>query len=196
MRYSAKHKAMTHSRLLKKATEQFRERGVQATGIAKLMNRVGMTHGGFYAHFKNKEDLVTTAMATMFDESVAHMKEAIDGARDGKNVTAIVNGYLSERHRDDPSGGCLLPVMAAEIARQPKSVREAYTRGFKDQIKKMAKYMPGKNEDERCEQARLLLAGMAGTMTLARAMSDRELSDKTLAQAREFYISAFERTKA
>jgi hypothetical protein len=75
-------------------------------------------------------------------------------------------------------------------------VREAYTRGFKDQIKKMAKYMPGKNEDERCERARLLLAGMAGTMTLARAMSDRELSNKSLVQAREFYISAFERAKA
>jgi hypothetical protein len=47
MRYSAKHKANTHSQLLKKATEQSRERGVQATGIAKLMNRAGMTHGGF-----------------------------------------------------------------------------------------------------------------------------------------------------
>jgi TetR/AcrR family transcriptional repressor of nem operon len=195
MRYSAKHKAVTHSRLLKKATEQFRERGVQATGIAKLMGRVGMTHGGFYAHFKNKEDLVTTAMATMFEEGIAHMKEALEGAHDGRSVTAIVNAYLSERHRDDPSRGCLLPVMAAEIARQPKSVREAYTRGFNGQIKNMAKYMPGKNEDERCEHARLLLAGMAGTMTIARAMSDRELSSKTLAQAREFYISSFERKK-
>jgi hypothetical protein len=37
---------------------------------------------------------------------------------------------------------------------------------------------------------------MAGTMTLARAMSDRELSNKSLVQAREFYISAFERAKA
>jgi TetR/AcrR family transcriptional repressor of nem operon len=195
MRYSAKHKSMTHSRLLKKATEQFRERGVQATGIAKLMNRVGMTHGGFYAHFKNKEELVKSAMAIMFEETVARMKEAINGAREGKNVTAIVNAYLSEGHRDDPSGGCPVAAMAAEIVRQPMSVREAYTRGFNEQITKLAQYLPGKDQDERCENARLLLAGMAGTMTLARAISDRGLSDKTLAQARKFYISAFERTK-
>ena len=38
----------------------------------------------------------------------------------------------------------------------------------------------------------LLLAGMAGTMMVARAVSDRELSDTILAQGQEFYISIFQ----
>ena len=192
MRYSAQHKARTHARLLKRATEQFRNQGLQGTGIAKLMGQMGLTHGGFYAHFENKSALVATATAKMFDESVDHMRLAAEGAPKGKELAAIVSSYLSEQHRDHPDQGCLLPVLAAEISRQPLSVRQAYTQGFNEQIKKLAVYMPGKNLDQQCEQARLLISGMAGSMMMARAVSDGDLSDKILAQAREFYISAFE----
>jgi TetR/AcrR family transcriptional regulator, transcriptional repressor for nem operon len=192
MRYSTQHKARTHSRLLEKATEEFRARGLQGTGIAKLMAQMGLTHGGFYGHFTNKSDLVAAAIAKMFEEGVEHMEQAVAAAPEGKKVEAIVNTYLSQVHRDHPEKGCLLPVLAAEIARQPQSVRRAYTRGFNGRIKEMAKYMPGTDQEERRDNARLLIAGMAGNLALARAVSDRELSDRILAQAREFYISVFE----
>ena len=192
MRYSAQHKARTHARLLKKATEQFRTQGLQGTGIAKLMGRMGLTHGGFYAHFENKSDLVAAATVKMFDETVDHMKSAVEGAPKGKELAAIVHAYLSQEHRDHPDQGCQLAVLSGEISRQPLSVRRAYTRGFQEQIKKLAVYMPGKNVEQKCERARLLLSGMAGSIMIARAVSDRELSDKILAQAREFYILAFE----
>ena len=48
--------------------------------------------------------------------------------------------------------------------------------------------MPGASDAERRSQARLLFSGMAGTMMVARAVSDRELSDTILAQGRKFYI--------
>jgi TetR/AcrR family transcriptional repressor of nem operon len=192
MRYSAQHKARTHARLLKKATEQFRNQGLQGTGIATLMGQMGLTHGGFYAHFENKSDLVATATAKMFDETVDHMRLAVERAPKDKELAAIVRSYLSQQHRDHPDQGCLLPVLAAEISRQPLSVRRAYTQGFNDLIKRLAGYMPGKDTEQKCEKARLLISGMAGSMMMAKAVSDRELSDKILAQAREFYISAFE----
>ena len=192
MRYSAQHKATTRARLLKKATEQFRIRGLQGTGIAKLMGQMGLTHGGFYAHFENKSELVATATAKMFDESVDQMRLAVEGAPKGQALAAIVSRYLSEQHRDHPDQGCLLPVLAAEISRQPLSVRRAYTQGFDEQIKRLAAHIPGKDTEQQCERARLLISGMAGSMMMARAVSDRELSDKILAQARQFYISAFE----
>jgi len=192
MRYSAQHKARTHARLLKKATEQFRNQGLRGTGIAKLMGQMGLTHGGFYAHFENKSDLVAAATAKMFDETVDHMRLAVERAPKGKELAAIVSSYLSQQHRDHPDQGCLLPVLASEISRQPQSVRRAYTQGFNEQIKRLAAYMPGKDTEQKCEKARILLSGMAGSMMMARAVSDRELSDKILAQAREFYISGFQ----
>lgn len=196
MRYSAKHKAQTHAKLLKKAAEHFRGQGLQGTGIAKLMGRMGLTHGGFYGHFANKNDLVAATLAEMFAESVQHMKNAVAGAAKGEEVGAIVNSYLSAEHRDHPEQGCLLPVLAPEIAHQPLSVRKAYTRGFNEQVGKLAQFMPGEDEAGRRERARVLMAGMAGTMMFARAVSDRELSDQILAHGRDFYSSAFSATAA
>jgi len=192
MRYSSQHKARTHARLLKKATEEFRNQGLRGTGIAKLMGQMGLTHGGFYSHFENKSELVAAATAKMFDETVDQLRLAVERAPKGKELAAIVSSYLSEQHRDHPDQGCQLPVLAAEISRQPLSVRRAYTQGFNAQINRLAAYMPGKDTEQKCEKARLLISGMAGSMMMARAVSDRELSGKILSQAREFYISAFQ----
>ncbi|MFL6304788.1 MAG: TetR/AcrR family transcriptional regulator [Candidatus Sulfotelmatobacter sp.] len=192
MRYSAKHKATSHAKLLKKASEQFRGQGVQGIGIAKLMGQIGLTHGGFYAHFENKNDLVAAALAKMFDEISTYMRAAVESAADGKYVSAIVNAYLSEDHRDHPKRGCPVAALSSEIARQPPPVRQGYTRGFNGLVRMMARYLIGANEGGRCHRARLLLAGMAGNMMIARAVSDRDLSNMILAQAREFYICAFE----
>lgn len=191
MRYSAEHKARSHAKLLKKASEQFRGEGVQGIGIAKLMGQIGLTHGGFYAHFENKNDLVIAALAKMFDEISTYVRAAVESAADGNYVSAIVNAYLSEDHRDHPKRGCPVAALSSEIARQPPPVRQGYTRGFDGLVKTMAKYLTGANEEERCQRARLLLAGMAGNMMIARAASDRDLSNTILAQAREFYICAF-----
>ncbi len=196
MRYSAQHKAETHGRLIRKAAEQFRRRGVQGIGIAGLMGQLGLTHGGFYAHFKNRDDLVAAVTGQIFEETIARMIAAAEAAPEGKKVRALVDSYLSTGHRDHVSLGCLLPALAGEMARQPQSVRSAYTRGLNDYFHRIARYMPGTRQEERCDQARLLLSGMAGAMMVARAMTDPESSDKLLDSARKFFGSAFERPSA
>src|SRR2546430_12185054 len=71
MRYSRRHKEETHNRLLKKAAEEFRRNGVQGTGIAPLMGRLGLTHGGFYAHFDSKNQLIAEATRPMFEDALS-----------------------------------------------------------------------------------------------------------------------------
>jgi len=191
MRYSAQHKAQTHERLLKKAAEQYRRRGLQGVGIAKLMGGLGLTHGGFYAHFDNKSELVAATAREIFKEATTQIEAAAEGAPKGRELTEIISGYLSPGHRDTTQG-CLLPSLAGEMARQPQTVRKALTQAFDEYANKISKYMPGSNDEERRSQARLLFSGMAGTMMVARAISDRQLSDTMLAQGREFYISVFQ----
>jgi len=48
------------------------------------------------------------------------------------------------------------------------------------------------SERERRDRARLLMSGMAGTLMIAKVITDRKASDHFLEQAREFYASAFE----
>src|SRR5919108_6298072 len=119
MRYSGQHKAKTHERVLKKAAEQMRRCGVQGTGIASLMGRVGLTHGGFYAHFRDKNALIAEAASPMLEEGVAGVIAAAEAAPEGKKVRAIANTYLSTQHRDSRLG-CPVSGLAGEMARQPE----------------------------------------------------------------------------
>ena len=42
----------------------FRERGYDGVGVDAIMNEVGLTAGGFYAHFPSKEALFAEAVTT------------------------------------------------------------------------------------------------------------------------------------
>lgn len=191
MRYSAQHKAKTHERVLKKAAEQMRRRGVQGTGIAGLMGKAGLTHGGFYAHFPDKNALIAEAMGPMLEEGVAADIAAAEAAPEGQKIQAIVNMYLSPQHRDCPQA-CPVAGLAGEMARQSKSVRKAYMRAIEHRLKLIARFFPGVSERERRDRARLMMSGMAGTLMIARVITNRKRSDQFLEQAREFYVSAFE----
>ena len=193
MRYSAQHKAKTHERVLKKAAEQMRRRGVQGTGIAGLMGKAGLTHGGFYAHFPDKNALIAEAMCPMLEEGVAGVIAAAEAAPEGKKVQAIVDTYLSTEHRDYPQA-CPVAGLAGEMGRQSERVRNAYTRAIEDRLKLIARFFPGASERERQNRARLMMAGMAGTLMIAKVITDRKASDQFLEQAREFYATAFETT--
>ena len=191
MRYSRRHKEETHNRLLKKAAEEFRRNGVQGTGIAPLMGRLGLTHGGFYAHFDSKNELIVEATGPMFEDALSQrMLAAAEAAPKGKAVQAIVTHYLSSQHRDSREG-CALAGLAGEMARQPEPVRNAYISAMNHRLKRIAALLPGDDEKARLDRARLLVAGMAGTMMIAKAMTDRDLSDHFLEQARAFYAAAF-----
>ena len=118
---------------------------------------------------------------------------AAEAAPEGQKIRAIVNRYLSTQHRDYPQA-CPVAGLAGEMARQSESVRNAYIRAIEGRLKLIARFFPGANEQERRDRARLLMSGMAGTMMIAKAMTDRKASDHFLEQAREFYASAFEAT--
>ena len=75
MRYSEDHKAKTHQRIVDEAALRFRRDGVLATGLQPLMKALGLTHGGFYAHFKSKDDLVEQALQQSADQLYEGLKE-------------------------------------------------------------------------------------------------------------------------
>ena len=68
MRYSLEHKARSHENILSVAARSFREHGGDSSGIGTVMKKVGLTKGGFYRHFKSKDDLFVEAVALAFDE--------------------------------------------------------------------------------------------------------------------------------
>jgi AcrR family transcriptional regulator len=62
MRYAPGHNDATRERILDAASRLFREHGIAAVGLAKIMAEADLTVGTFYTHFKSKEALVREAL--------------------------------------------------------------------------------------------------------------------------------------
>jgi TetR/AcrR family transcriptional repressor of nem operon len=78
-----------------------------------MMAAAGLTHGGFYRHFRNKEHLVAEALSVVGDKTIATIGRNM--AKGGFN--AAVGGYLSGSHRDAPTHVCPFAALGSDIAR-------------------------------------------------------------------------------
>ena len=190
MRYPAEHKEETRERIVQAASRRFRRAGA-GVGIGQLMKTLKMTHGGFYRHFRSKDDLLEAALTKGFEEMRARMTAAIARAKPGHELESIIETYLSDEHCADAAGGCPVAALASEIARQPKAVRAAFQRATQQATARMAEFMSGATEDERRRKAGVLMSGMSGTLTVARAVADEKLRRRILSAARRIYVEAF-----
>jgi TetR/AcrR family transcriptional repressor of nem operon len=105
MRYSPEHKAQSHEKILSVAARAFRERGGDSSGIGTVMQKVGLKKGGFYRHFKSKDDLFVEAVARALDETGRGMVEVAKSAPEGQALRAIIERYLSAGHANSPGYG-------------------------------------------------------------------------------------------
>jgi TetR/AcrR family transcriptional repressor of nem operon len=174
------------------AAREFRNGGLQGIGIADLMSQVGLTHGGFYAHFKDRDALVAEASVHAAEESFCKLAEAAKSAHPGQEVEAMLDFYLSPAHRDNPGFGCLLPALGADLSRQSKPVRRAFTNSLKANMGKIARYMPGNNDNNRLARAMMFVSSMAGGILLARTINDPVLSNLLLASVRTQLLGLLE----
>ncbi|WP_296600184.1 TetR/AcrR family transcriptional regulator [Phenylobacterium sp.] len=180
MRYSDTHKEETRKKVLKAAAKAVRAKGPDGVGVAEIMAEVGLTHGGFYAHFPNKEALVAAAIDEAFGQSGRRF-ERLTGGMDGREaLSTFVDLYVTREHRDHPERGCPIATLSSELPRQGQPVREAYERGVQALIGRLTRWLP----DERKGLAASLLAEMAGAVSLSRAISDGAAADQLLADAR------------
>src|SRR5438309_9228122 len=126
VRVTREQAAAHREKVLDVAGTLFRERGFDGIGVADIMKRAGLTHGGFYGHFASKEDLAAETCARVLGKG--GWPERLAGVP-SPSFDALVRGYLSRRHCDDPGHGCLVAALGSDVARQPRSVRRAFTEG-------------------------------------------------------------------
>jgi TetR/AcrR family transcriptional regulator, transcriptional repressor for nem operon len=181
MRYGKEHKEETHKKVVEAASRRFRKDGIEATGVVDLMADVGLTHGGFYAHFSSKETLVKEAIAAASQKSRERLEREIEKARaEGRDpLEQVVRQYLTALHRDRPDRGCCVAALGSEIARHPRKTREAFTEGLEKTIGIIASALPD-NVTQRKEKACAIFSTMIGTLQLARAVSDSTLSQSVI----------------
>jgi AcrR family transcriptional regulator len=178
MRYAEDHKAQTHQRILREAAARFRKDGIGATGLQPLMKALGLTHGGFYAHFKSKDDLVEKALRCAVDRLGESNKEKLDG---DVSAAAFIDLYLSSAHRDAPENGCPLPTMAAELGQrgQPSEITDELIQRM---LATLESRLPG---EDNSDQSMMTMATLVGALVLSRSARDPALADRILETTRE-----------
>lgn len=177
-----KEKAAEHrAAIVTAATRLFRERGLDGVGVAEITKAAGLTHGGFYGHFASKDALVAEACGQSFANSLKRLPGG-EAART-PDLSAYLDNYLSELHRDRPGAGCPMAAYASDIARQDEAVQSRCAQGVDHFIDGLAERLPAGMP--RAE-AILMLSAMVGGMTLARATatSAPELSAEILESVR------------
>jgi TetR/AcrR family transcriptional repressor of nem operon len=173
MRVTREQMAEHRRRILESAGKLFRARGFDAVTVADVMQAAGLTHGGFYGHFKSKDDLIAATLS--------HALRPKEGAAD---LTAFMKSYLSPRHRDDLAGGCSTAGLGPETIRQAPAARAAMTAGLRETIERFSRSAPGDTAAERRRAAIGHWSAMVGALVLARLSDDLELSDEMLRETR------------
>ncbi|KMT52525.1 TetR/AcrR family transcriptional regulator [Pseudomonas fildesensis] len=173
MRYSPDHKAQTHQRIIKEASVRFRRDGISATGLQPLMKALNLTHGGFYAHFKSKDELVEKALQTAAAELDAHCEMLFSQERP---LEAFIDSYLSEWHQTTPDQGRPLPTMSAELGlRAQHSPTTDVVLGARLKQVEAALGRPGAGD-----QSLVMMSTLVGALVLARSVESAELATRIM----------------
>ena len=184
MRYSQDHRSVTRAKIVSVASKAMRARGPDGIGVAMVMAEAGLTHGGFYAHFRSREALLVAALDSAFEEARRRFLTAGEGQTRQQHLEDFVDYYISASHRDSLESGCPLVAFGSDMPRQSPALRAAYDRGFQDMVRGLARLLSTPRPEDGEGGAASILAEMAGAVTLSRAVSDQEISNKILQQGR------------
>jgi TetR/AcrR family transcriptional regulator, transcriptional repressor for nem operon len=182
MRYGKDHKRATRQRIVEAAGRRFKQDGIDGAGVAAVMSDAGLTNGAFYGHFTSKEDLVANVLA----DQLRAQRQSLDAeAPDRAGLEAFVRSYLSPQHRDQCADSCPSAALLDEIARRPEATRQVFTNELMGVIDDIASRLDPTDVDAARTDALSVFGLMVGTLQLARALTDRDLSDQLLARGVE-----------
>jgi len=175
-------KAASLNRILKSGADRLREEGLSGSVISTVMKDAGLTHGAFYSHFRNKNDLLIASLQHALVEN--RPRWICDEEKESwpQRLIRLAKRYLTATHRDDLSSSCALAAVVSEAARSNAAFRRAYEVELHKSIDAICGEKPcdtGVNP-ERFEEAVMLMALCIGGINISRAVESKDLSDHIL----------------
>jgi TetR/AcrR family transcriptional repressor of nem operon len=184
MRYDTEHKQRTHERVVKAAAKAIRAKGPDRLGVAEVMADVGLTHGGFYAHFRSKDQLIAAAIEQMFAEAQEIFEAKTKGLAPRAALAAYVDFYLSPEHRDATRHGCPVTALASDMPRVQAKLRAQFAVGRERLHLAVADLIRQTGSKDAAAEADSVYAELIGALSLARMEPDEKRSDAILERSR------------
>jgi TetR/AcrR family transcriptional repressor of nem operon len=191
MRYRPEQKIRTRDRIVRNAARKLRAEGLSGPGVASVMKASGLTVGGFYKHFRSKDELLADAIAQGFADSSEEIYTALQKVAKGERWKELVRGYLSLEHCDHLETGCPIAALAPEIARAKLPVRKRIANLMKERTTRWLEFMPGGTAKERERNFFIIFSGMMGAVSLARLLTDPADRQKVLESMRDHLLQTF-----
>lgn len=191
MRYRPDHKAEVHQKIVKDASRRVRAEGLGGAAVAAVMRDTGLTHGGFYKHFANKDALLIESVREAFRDIADKLVNAAEQARSETPWKAIVKTYLNLEYCDHVERGCPLTALAPELARVGETMRGQIFAELVNYRNKMLPFMPGRRTVDKERAFFVIFSTMIGAVEIARMLPQRAAQEKVLASARDFLLSSF-----
>jgi AcrR family transcriptional regulator len=143
-----------------------------------VMQAAGLTRGGFYNHFKNKEDLFSEAVMSFLMGRGAVWRE--DAGVDVTNLKPemafqMIDAYLSPEHLNDLDGQCPMIALPSDIARGGADAQKSLQVLLEAMVSLFQANMSGE-KDEAKQWAQAISAPCVGGMVLSRALPDSDLA--------------------
>ena len=177
MRKSIKEAAQTRRSIVETAADHLRRTGIAEASLADIMAAAGLTHGGFYRHFRSKEHLVAEALTAASEKTLIALKKRVAAG----GVNAAADAYLSPEQRDSATPICPFVAFGSELRHAGDETKAAAANALEALFTTLAE---GRTTANARRNAIVSLATMVGAMTLARAVADEAIADEILDSAR------------
>jgi TetR/AcrR family transcriptional regulator, transcriptional repressor for nem operon len=124
---------LTKQNIIDKSTQIFSVKGYFNTSVADIAKETGLTKGGLYAHFRNKEEIWNA----VYDECARTWKNIVfNGVRDISDPLERIERVIENTLRDYLGGdvfegGCFMFNMLVELSGQSSALNEQVLQGFK-----------------------------------------------------------------
>ena len=191
MRYRPEHKAQVRQQIVKDASRRVRAQGLSGAAVATVMQDAGLTHGGFYKHFKSKDELLLESLSSGFGEIADSLAKAAERAHPGTAWKTIVKIYLSPEHCNHAEAGCPLAALAPELARVEKPMKPRIVNELTTYKNRILPFMPGRRAVDKERAFIAIFSTMLGAIGIARILPDPKARATVLATARDFLFRSF-----
>jgi len=152
--------------------------------VANIMAGAGLTHGGFYVHFDSKDELLAHAIEAAFAETDARFGQLTEGRAPASALTAYIDAYLSQQHREQPDRGCPAASLVGDLPRLTGDSQVAFQSGVERMKGRLAGWLQELGRADADELAASALSEMVGALALARANPDERAAAAFLRQTR------------
>ena len=176
---------------MKDASRRVRAEGLNGAAVAAVMRDTGLTHGGFYKHFRSKDDLLLESLREAFREIEETLVHAAAQSPPGEAWKAIVKTYLRPEMCEHPERGCPVAALAPELARVDKKMRPQIVAELVSYKRRMAPFMPGRRAANKERAFFAIFSTMIGAVEIARMLPDAAMREKVLGSARDFLLRSF-----